>query len=289
MNQRIEVKIGEPFEPMTIYPVNNPQSLFNHLGEQRLVEPKLNGIRCIIHKKGDNVWLFSRNKNDITDKFPVIAEAVKKYIGDFILDGELVVMKNNKCDFKAVVQQLRNGITNEKNMFFAFDVLHFAGYDVCKLPYIKRRSALEELPITDRIRVITEAIARTGEELKKHYVECIKRGFEGIVIRDLYHYYIFERTPKVQKLKPVRTIDVKIIEEKSKKENFHRYIVAQKEGTVCVIPTTKKLEVGSIITIKHEGLIESSKYPLGFSLMMARFVNVHPTKNEPDSEEILKC
>ena len=62
------------------------------LGEQKVysVEKKMNGFHASIHKKGDEVKIFSEQKKDITHAFKTLVESIKKIGDTFIIDGELV-------------------------------------------------------------------------------------------------------------------------------------------------------------------------------------------------------
>jgi len=54
------------------------------------MEPKLDGVRCIVEKRGDIVTMSSRSsKTNLAELVPHIASALRQCNGDFILDGEL--------------------------------------------------------------------------------------------------------------------------------------------------------------------------------------------------------
>src|SRR4029079_10114512 len=53
------------------------------------VEWKLDGVRLQVHKRGDEVRIFTRNLNDITDRMPEVVEVIRGLAADqLVLDGE---------------------------------------------------------------------------------------------------------------------------------------------------------------------------------------------------------
>jgi len=67
-------------------------------GIEYSVEKKLNGFHVTVHKKGDEVKIFSEEKKDLTDSFPTLVKAIKGLSGkDFIVDGELVPYKDGEA------------------------------------------------------------------------------------------------------------------------------------------------------------------------------------------------
>ena len=65
-------------------------------GELWLHEIKHDGFRVIARKDGDRVRLYSRPGNDLTDRFPLIVEALAHLRSrSVILDGEAVACDEN--------------------------------------------------------------------------------------------------------------------------------------------------------------------------------------------------
>src|SRR5262245_14538039 len=61
--------------------------------ERASVEWKLDGIRIQIHRRGDEVRVYTRNLNDITHALPGVVEAIRKLpVGQTVLDGEALWM-----------------------------------------------------------------------------------------------------------------------------------------------------------------------------------------------------
>ena len=83
------------YRPMLAEPAEAPFG-----GAEWLFEVKWDGIRAIAHI-GETLSILSRNNNDITRKFPELAE-LSKLSSNVVLDGEIVVMMGGRPDFQAV-------------------------------------------------------------------------------------------------------------------------------------------------------------------------------------------
>src|SRR2546422_11139858 len=61
--------------------------------ERASVEWKLDGIRIQIHRRGEEVRIYTRNLNDITPALPGIVDAVRRLrVGQAVFDGEALWM-----------------------------------------------------------------------------------------------------------------------------------------------------------------------------------------------------
>jgi ATP-dependent DNA ligase len=61
-------------------------------GSEWQYEPKWDGFRCLLSRRGNKVDLRSKSGEDLTRYFPELAEAALKLnVASFVLDGEIVV------------------------------------------------------------------------------------------------------------------------------------------------------------------------------------------------------
>jgi ATP-dependent DNA ligase len=77
-------------------------------GVTYLVEENYSVDRGVIHKKGDEVKIFSEQGKDITSKFTTIAKAVLEMNGDFIIDGVVFGNRFNCFDLVYFDKPLNN-------------------------------------------------------------------------------------------------------------------------------------------------------------------------------------
>ena len=108
--------------------------------EKIRVEDKYDGIRAQAHCANGEVRLFSRTRDDITESFPEIAEALSNVEGGAILDGEIVAWSyltedGRALPFSALQQRLGRKRVNDELMervpvaYLVFDVLYFDELD----------------------------------------------------------------------------------------------------------------------------------------------------------------
>jgi bifunctional non-homologous end joining protein LigD len=108
-----------------------------------LFELKLDGYRVVTTKNEDQLNLYSRNGNLFNEKYPSIARALQKLNADFVIDGEVCYMDNDK---KPDFQKLQHDYAHEKALhYYIFDLLWLNGHDLKEVPLILRKSLLKEL------------------------------------------------------------------------------------------------------------------------------------------------
>jgi ATP-dependent DNA ligase len=69
-------------------------------------ERKLDGVRCLVLKDGNQVRLLSRNRKDMRRTWPELVEAIESQERSFVVDGEIVAFErrheSRAADTKAV-------------------------------------------------------------------------------------------------------------------------------------------------------------------------------------------
>ncbi|MFC6156121.1 ATP-dependent DNA ligase [Kribbella jiaozuonensis] len=139
-------------------------------------EVKWDGYRVAIVRRGQAARLWTRNRSDITDRFPDIAAAAILQVPDgVVLDGELVILgADGRLSFDALQQRLvtspakaRAKAAELPASYAAFDVLATGGVDLRTQRWTVRRQRLEQLskgwvpplqltPVTDDVDEATE-------------------------------------------------------------------------------------------------------------------------------------
>jgi hypothetical protein len=123
-----------------------------------LIEPKYDGVRAQIHKRGKEVKIFTDKGKPVEQKFPrLVKEILQVHQESFILDGELVKYKgNSRLSYKDVASYIhqeaertcsgKNGQPDDSRFRFkAFDLLYLNGEDQTSLPLRSRKELLEGL------------------------------------------------------------------------------------------------------------------------------------------------
>jgi DNA ligase-1 len=175
------------------------------------VEWKLDGIRIQIHRSGDDVRIYTRNLNDITDALPGIVGAVRRLpVRQGVFDGEALWMGDDgPAAFQDTVARIDGEPPPEGIATFLFDLLHLNGRDFLDAPLEERAAALEAVAPDLRIpRVVTS----DPEDGQRVLDEALRAGHEGVVVKDAASPYAAGRRGKAwRKVKPVRTYDLVVL------------------------------------------------------------------------------
>jgi len=150
-------------------------------------EPKLDGYRILAFLKNNKVSLRSRRGLELAATFPGVAAAIAEQgVNGMILDGELVAFdESGRPSFNALQNRFQLKTEHdiaaaEKStpvVFYAFDLLHFAGLDLRKAPYADRRRYLAQCLLPSALVQLVHA-ADDGVEL---YSAALASGFEGVI------------------------------------------------------------------------------------------------------------
>jgi ATP-dependent DNA ligase I len=175
------------------------------------VEWKLDGIRIQIHRRGDEVRIYTRNLNDITHALPGIVEAARRLpLDQAVLDGEALWMGDDgPAAFQDTVSQIDGGAPPEGVVTFLFDLLHVDREDLLDAPLSERAARLAEL--APRLK-IPSTVTSDPDEAQRVLDEALAAGHEGVVVKDAASTYAAGRRGKAwRKVKPVRTYDLVVL------------------------------------------------------------------------------
>ena len=179
--------------------------------ERASVEYKLDGIRIQIHRRGDEVRIYTRNLNEITDTLPGIVDAVRKLpVTQAVLDGEAIWMDaGGPAPFQYTVSQIDSGAPPEGIVTFLFDVLHVDGEDLLDTPLDQRIARLLQIAPAQRIPGIFTSDPAAAQQVLD---DAIAAGHEGVVVKDASSLYAAGRRGKAwRKVKPVQTYDLVVL------------------------------------------------------------------------------
>lgn len=182
-----------------------------------IFEVKLDGYRMRAACQDGEPMLYSRKGLDYTESFPEIARAVKAIpFEGVILDGELVVTNEaghpnfNMLQARAKLgaREARRAAIEAPATLYVFDLLAFAGYDLRKLPLVKRKEILRTvLPETGPLRY-SEHFEKNGEAL---YEQVMKLGLEGIMAKKADSPYRTGRSGDWLKIRADRIDDFVVV------------------------------------------------------------------------------
>src|SRR5947208_14837667 len=116
-------------------------------------EPKWDGFRALVFRDRDEILMQSRDEKPLNRYFPELLEPLRSALPPrCVLDGEIVIVKNNELDFDLLQLRLHPAASRVKLLsqqtpasFVFFDLLCVGDRDLCNQPFEKRRGVLEKL------------------------------------------------------------------------------------------------------------------------------------------------
>jgi ATP-dependent DNA ligase len=161
-------------------------------GAEWLHEIKHDGFRVIARKDSKRVKLYSRPGNDLTDRFPLIVEALAKLRSrSCIIDGEAVACGDDGISSFDRIRYRRHDATV---FLYAFDLIELNGDDLRREPLAVRKATLSSLlaRIAPGLRFNEHIDDKDGPMV---FAQACKLGLEGIVSRRRDSFYSSGRSP----------------------------------------------------------------------------------------------
>jgi bifunctional non-homologous end joining protein LigD len=200
-------------------------------------EPKLDGQRSLLWRKGSTVRLLTRNEKDRTSAYPDLAAAI---LGDetppLIADGEIVAFDGDVTSFSRLQGRMQNARPSAANVaavpvyFYLFDLIWFDGYDLSALPLAARKAVLRaSIPFVDPIR-FSEHLDEEGEAA---FRAACEKAWEGLVAKRATSPYTHARSKDWLKFKCSNEQEFIVIgwtEARGSREGLGALLVGYHEG-----------------------------------------------------------
>ena len=284
------------------------------------VEWKLDGIRIQVHRRVDEVRIYTRNLNEITDTLPGIVDAVRRLrVAQAVFDGEALWMyEDGPAAFQETVSRIDSEAPPEGIVTFLFDVLHIDGDDLLDAPLEERAARLEAIASHLKIPSVVTSDPETAQQVLD---DALRAGHEGIVVKDARSTYSAGRRGKAwRKVKPVRTYDLVVLgaewghgRRQGWLSNLHLGARDPRTGEFVMVGKTFKgmtdalldwqtkellaRETGRegiavlvrpelVVEIALDGVQSSTRYPGGVALRFARVKRYRPDKSPDEADAI---
>ncbi|MFF9853511.1 ATP-dependent DNA ligase [Streptomyces litmocidini] len=223
--ERFTLRIGSPVQPMLAHTAASVAEAIADLGPCA-VEEKLDGIRIQVHRRGDDVRVYTRSLDDITDRLPEVVATARAVDSDgFILDGEVIALDSGSgrpVSFQTISARVgsRVDVAGARTALpltaVFFDVLAREGEELIDRPGLERHAVLARLlPESQRVlrTVVTDPAdpAQTAAA-ERFYADTLGRGHEGVLVKALEAPYVAGRRGRTWlKVKPVHTVDLVVL------------------------------------------------------------------------------
>jgi ATP-dependent DNA ligase len=118
-----------------------------------IFEPKWDGFRALVFRDGDEILIQSRDEKSLNRYFPELLDPLRSALpARCVLDGEIVVAKNDGLDFDALQLRIHPAASRVKLLsqqipasVVFFDLLCEGESDLRPEPFANRRKALEAM------------------------------------------------------------------------------------------------------------------------------------------------
>jgi DNA ligase-1 len=185
---------GQPYPFFLAHALDAPAQEFDtRLGPPAdwLVEWKYDGIRAQVVRRGGQIWIWSRGEELVTERFPEVVALAGRWPDGTVIDGEIVVWKDDRpAPFNLLQQRIGRKTLTKKILseapagFIAYDLLEWAGEDWRARPQRDRRRQLEELA-SSAPGLMVSPLVSGGDwaALATLREESRERGVEGFMLK----------------------------------------------------------------------------------------------------------
>ena len=186
-------------------------------GPEWQYEPKWDGFRCLVFRRGDKVELQSKAGKPLTRYFPDVAESARALRAkQFVLDGEIVVPRGRAFSFDDLLQRIHPAASRIAKLaqetpalLIVFDLLEDEqGHALLDLPLGERRPKLEGFARKnvrhDGVR-LSPATTRLSEA--KNWLSQVGATLDGIIAKRRDAPYAAGTRDAMVKVKNYRSAD----------------------------------------------------------------------------------
>ena len=195
--------ISRPYPFYLAYQLDDP---VGDLGDPKAwqAEYKWDGIRGQVIVRQDELFVWSRGEELVTDKFPEYAPLAELLPNGTVIDGEILPFRDGlPLGFQILQTRIGRKNVTKKHLkeapvaLMAYDLLEWEGQDIRQRPLAERRKLLGELMEQvppNEILLLSEAINyKNWEELAALRENAREKQSEGIMLKELDSPYLAGR------------------------------------------------------------------------------------------------
>ncbi|GIF08594.1 ATP-dependent DNA ligase [Actinoplanes siamensis] len=320
----IGLRVGTPLSPMLAQSAPDVGAALLATGTPAVVDTKLDGIRIQVHRSGDEVAVFTRSLDDITERLPEVVAAVRALpLREVVLDGEAMALDERGRPRPFQETSSRAATRGKSNPLalvpYFFDLLHLDGADLLDEPGRVRWAALADgLPAG---LIVGRETVGTEEQAAAAFAAAVGAGQEGVVVKAPdASYDVGRRGSAWVKVKPRHTLDLVVLavewghgRRRGWLSNLHLGARDPRTGGFVMLGKTfkgltdellrwqterfKQLAVdddGWVVRVRPEQVVEiafdgvqtSPRYPGGVALRFARVLRYREDKTAAEADTI---
>ncbi len=189
--ERIGIQLFRPIKPMLAQSAESVSEALERL-ETAAFEFKLDGARVQAHKQGEDVRIFTRRLNDVTDAVPEIGEMVRALAAEeIILDGETLALRSDgspqpfQTTMRRFGRRLDVAAMREELPLttFFFDCLYLDGESWVDRPAEERYEVLSNAVRSEHL--VPRQVTAEPEEAASFERRALEAGHEGLMAKAL--------------------------------------------------------------------------------------------------------
>jgi DNA ligase-1 len=184
---------GQPYPFFLAHPLEGEPHALGDVGDWQ-AEWKWDGIRAQLLRRQDQIVLWSRGEDLLTDRFPEIAAVGSALENGTVLDGEILAWRDEgPLPFAALQRRIGRKnlsvrvLAEAPAAFMAYDLLELEGIDLRASALVERRARLEafqaRLPRNLALRLSPVIELSSWDELVELRRTARERGAEGVMLK----------------------------------------------------------------------------------------------------------
>jgi DNA ligase-1 len=186
--------LSKPYPFYLAYPIEGDVSAIGN-AEDFSVEHKWDGIRSQTIIRENEVYVWSRGEELVTDKYPEFHVFTEVFPDGTVIDGEILAYSDGKIDNFNALQTRIGRKTVSKALLAkvpviirAYDILEFDGVDIRTKTYLERREILENLYESVKDENLPFQLSErmqfsTWEEIAKERENAREQRSEGLMVK----------------------------------------------------------------------------------------------------------
>jgi DNA ligase-1 len=193
--------ISRPYPFFLAYPLQTSPETLGNISDWQ-IEWKWDGIRSQIISRKNNIFIWSRGEELVTERYPELAVAAQFLPDGVVVDGEILVWKNGAVQpFAELQKRIGRKVVTKKMLedlpviLMAYDLLEFDNCDWRSRPLLERRQQLETLLLqlgekgNGTFKLSPVLSASDWNELTTKQSESRQLNVEGVMLKRLQSTY----------------------------------------------------------------------------------------------------
>lgn len=216
---QFQLELFSPVAPMLAQTAGDVAEALTELGGEVIFEWKMDGARIQLHKRGDQIRIYTRALNEVTSALPEIVEIARTLARqELILDGEAIAFdaRERPRPFQITMRRFGRKLNVEElratlpiRAFF-FDCLYLDGSSIADSSTQERYLALAQA-VPDALRV-PRLVSASESASREFYEAALAAGHEGVMAKSPQApYEAGNRGASWLKIKRAHTLDLVVI------------------------------------------------------------------------------